>query len=120
MSHIVTLRTRVKDPEALAQACQRLGFAPPTTGTTRLYAGQATGLIIALPDWTYPVVFDVVTGAAQYDNFGGAWGDPRELDRLLQAYAVEKIRIEARRRGQTLTEQPLPGGSVKLIVHAGS
>jgi hypothetical protein len=48
------------------------------------------------------------------------WGDKRELDRFLQAYAVEKARIEARRQGHTVTEQSLADGSIKLTVQVGA
>jgi hypothetical protein len=51
-----------------------------------------------------------------YDNFGGRWGDQKHLDRFLQAYAVEKCRIEARRRGHQCAEQTLADGSVKLTI----
>ena len=34
----------------------------------------------------------------------------------MQAYAVEKARIEAHRKGHTLTEQPLADGSIKLTI----
>jgi hypothetical protein len=44
------------------------------------------------------------------------WGKQCELDRLMQAYAVEKARLEARRQGHTITEQSLADGSVKLTV----
>jgi hypothetical protein len=116
MSHIVTIKTRVKDPAALAEACRRLGLAEPVSGTANLYSSAATGLVVQLPGWTYPVVFDAASGEARYDNFGGSWGEQKELDRLLQAYAIEKVRIEARRSGHAVTEQPLPNGSVKLLV----
>ena len=69
-----------------------------------------------LPDWTYPVVCDVTTGELKFDNFKGQWGDQKELDRFLQAYAVEKSRLECRRRGHTLTEQELADGSIKLTI----
>ena len=35
---------------------------------------------------------DPLTGAVRYDNFNGYWGDQAQLDRFLQAYAVEKSR----------------------------
>jgi hypothetical protein len=121
MSHVVTIQTRVKDPAALAEACRRLGLPEPVNGKASLYAGEATGLVVQLPGWTYPVVFDAAGGGeARYDNFGGSWGEQKELDRLLQAYAIEKVRIEARRSGHAVTEQPLPDGSVKLIVRTSS
>ena len=69
-----------------------------------------------LPDWRYPVVCDVNTGRIDYDNYGGHWGDQQNLDSFLQAYAVEKARLEARKRGHTVTEQPLADGSVKLTI----
>jgi hypothetical protein len=34
-------------------------------------------------------------------------------------YAVEKAKIEARRRGNTCTEQQLADGSVKLTINVG-
>jgi len=34
----------------------------------------------------------------------------------LQAYAVEKSRLEAHRRGHSVTEQPLADGSIRLTI----
>src|SRR5688572_14275481 len=119
MSHIVSISTRVRDPAALAAACQRLGLAAPTVGTATLFASAATGHVVRLPDWTYPVVIDTASGDLRYDNYGGAWGDPAQLDRLLQAYAAEKAKLEARRMGHSVTEQLLPDNSIKLTIHVG-
>jgi hypothetical protein len=119
MSHLVTIKTQVRDPAALAAACTRLGLAAPTEGTAELYSGKASGLLVNLPGWRYPVVVDVQAAQVRYDNFDGAWGSQTELDRLLQAYAIEKARIEARKAGHSVTEQPLPDGSVKLTIHLG-
>ncbi|WP_296454333.1 hypothetical protein [Rubinisphaera sp.] len=41
------------------------------------------------------------------------------LDRYLQSYAVEKARLEARKKGHTITEQSLEDGSIKLTVNVG-
>ena len=119
MSHIVTIKTKVTDPAALAAACRRLNVPEPVQGTARLFSANATGLVVQLPGWHYPVVADVSTGELQYDNYGGAWGKPEELDKLLQAYALEKAKAEARRAGHTCTEQPLADGSVKLTIAVG-
>lgn len=119
MSHIVSIRTRVTDPAALAAACARLGLDPPVRGTAQLFSAQATGLIVKLPGWHYPAVVDPGTGEVRFDNYNGAWGSQSELDKLLQAYAVEKSRIEARRAGHTLTEQRLSDGSIKLTIQVG-
>src|SRR5579859_7912359 len=114
MSHIVSIKTQVRDPAALSAACARLHLSAPVQGTARLYSGEATGLIVTLPGWTYPAVIDTHTGEIRCDHFEGRWGNPRELDRLLQAYAVEMCRLAARQKGYAVTEQQLPDGSVKL------
>lgn len=116
MSHIVTVKTEIRDAAAVRAACQRLGLAQPVQGTTKLFSGQVTGLAVQLTDWQYPVVADLATGQLRYDNFGGRWGNQRDLDGFLQAYAVEKCRIEARKAGRSLTEQTLPNGSIKLVI----
>ena len=119
MSHIVTIETEVRDPIAIAAACRRLDLSEPSRGSARLFSGEVTGLIVQLPDWQYPLVIDTAGGTIRYDNFGGAWGDQTHLDRFLQAYAVEKARLEARRKGLTVTEQPLSDGSIKLTIQVG-
>ena len=119
MSHLVTIKTQVRDPAALAAACARLGLAAPAEGVAELFSGKASGLLVNLPGWRYPVVVDVQAAQVRYDNFEGTWGSQTELDRLLQAYAIEKARIEARKAGHSVTEQPLPDGSVKLTIHLG-
>ena len=116
MSHVVTIRTQVRDPAALTAACRRLGLAEPRAGTAQLYSAQATGQILQLPGWRYPLVADAATGQLQFDNFGGAWGKQSELDKLLQAYAVEKAKIEARKSGHGVVEHALADGSIRLTV----
>ena len=118
MSHIVTVRTHVRDVTALAAACRRLGLEPPARGVAELFNAKAEGQIVRLPGWQFPVVFDL-EGAAHYDHFGGRWGDPKQFDKLLQAYAVEKAKQELRRQGHQCTEQPLIDGSIKLLVRPG-
>jgi hypothetical protein len=119
MSHIVTIATEVRDPVAAAAACRRLGLPEPVQGTARLFSGEASGLLVRLPGWRYPAVFDTASGQARYDNFEGSWGDPAHLGRFLQRYAVEKARIESRLKGYAATEQALPDGSIKLTIAVG-
>ena len=116
MSHIVEVQTEVRDAAAVRAACQRLGLPVPAHGTTKLFSGEATGLAVELPDWRYPVVCDTGAGQLSYDNYNGRWGEQKHLDAFLQSYAIEKCRIESRKKGHTLTEQALPDGSVKLTV----
>ena len=88
-------------------------------GKTRLFSGEIEGLAVQLPDWVYPVVCDTTTGKLAFDDFGGRWGDQKELDKFLQAYASERVKIESRRTGHVVTEQQLADGSIKLTVQVG-
>jgi len=119
LSHIVKIKTEVRDVSAVSAACRRLGLPEPVHGTARLFEGEATGLLVKLPGWLYPVVCNLGTGELRYDNYGGSWGPQEHLDRFMQAYAVEKAKIEARRRGHSVVEQPLEDGSIKLSITVG-
>ncbi len=119
MSHVVTIRTEIRDAGAVQAACQRLRLPAPVQGTHRLFTSQVTGLAVQLPEWRYPAVCDLATGQVQYDNFRGHWGEKRHLDAFLQSYAVEKAKVEARRQGHVCTEQPLADGSIKLTISVG-
>lgn len=120
MSHTVEVRTEVRDPVAIDRACQRLQLPPPTFGSARLYSSTATGWQVQLPHWRFPLVCDVSTGQIRFDNFNGHWGDQKAFDAFLQGYAVEKAALEARRKGYSVTEQPLSDGSIKLTIHTGA
>lgn len=119
MSHIVQIKTQVRDAVAIQSACRRLGLAEPILGTTQLFSGAATGWAVHLANWRFPVVFEVPVGKAHFDNFEGRWGAQAGLDAFLQAYAVEKARLEAHKHGHTVSEQALPDGSIKLTIEVG-
>jgi hypothetical protein len=116
LSHIVTVETKVRDRLALAAACRRQGLALPIEGTGKLHSGDVNGLVVQLRDWRYPIVIDTRSGVIHYDNFSGHWGAKEQLDRFLQAYAVEKVKLEARKKGNVVTEQTLEDGSIKLRI----
>jgi hypothetical protein len=116
MSHVVVIETRVHDSTALTAACRRLGLAAPVHGNVRLFSGEATGLSVKLPGWQYPIVIDTRVGSITYDNYEGRWGDQRELERLLQMYAVEKAKLEARNKGYCVNEQARQDGSIVLQI----
>ena len=119
MSHIVTIATEIRDPDAVAAACRRLGLPGPVHGTATLFEGRATGLLVKLPGWLYPVVCDTATGSVRFDNYNQQWGSQEQLNRLLQAYAVEKARIEARKRGHHVVEKSLADGSIEVTIQLG-
>jgi len=120
MSHIVQIQTKIYDQSAVAAACSRLALAKPMHGTAKLFSGTATGLLVQFPDWRYPAVIDTATGTVQFDNYGGRWGDQLHLDKFAQMYAVEKAKIEGRKRGHTVSERALQDGSILVQVQVGS
>jgi len=119
LSHIVEIKTQVKDATAVRSACNRLSLPSPVQGTHRLFSGVVNGLGVKLPDWKYPVVCSLSSGELKYDNYNGKWGERRHLDAFLQSCAVEKAKIEARRQGHGVTEAQLADGSVKLTINVG-
>lgn len=119
MSHIVTIQTEIRDPAAIRCACRRLALAEPVHRTVELYSGEAIGWAVELPEWRYPLVCQTDSGQLRFDNFEGRWGDPVQLDRFRQAYAVAKSRLEAQRQGHTLIEQSQADGSIRLVVTLG-
>ena len=119
MSHIVTIKTEIRDANAVRACCNRLRLPQPVQGMHKLFSGEATGLGVQLPDWKYPLVCELSSGELKYDIYGGRWGQQQHLDSFLQSYAVEKAKIEARRKGHSVTESQLADGSVKLTINVG-
>ena len=119
LSHIVEIKTEIRDEAAVKAACVRLQVPTPEHKTVRLFNATATGLCVQLPGWSYPVVANLQTGQVQYDNYGGHWGEQKHLNAFLQAYAVEKAKIEARKKGHSVSETKLEDGSIRVTVKVG-
>jgi hypothetical protein len=136
MSHIVTIKTRMKDRALLVEVCRMLGLADPIQGTiTGWDGGQASGLLVNLPTWRFPVAVqpdgsvkcerynavripDPSGRASLVADFGDFqhWGEEARLNQLLQTYAVEAAKLAARRAGHSVTEQRMADGSVRLTI----
>jgi hypothetical protein len=67
----------------------------------------------------FPVVCDLDSGEVHFDNFNGKWGDRKHLDKFVQTYTVEKVRLESHRKGYSVIEQPLDNGSIKVSINTG-
>lgn len=116
MSHLVSIQTQVRDPIAVTAACARLKLPAPVHRTVQLFSAEETGLAVELPGWRYPVVCQTESGNLKFDNFQNRWGHQSELERFLQAYAVEMVKLQARRQGRTAIEQPLADGSIRVQI----
>ncbi len=119
MSHIVEIKTELRDETAIRAACTRLQLPSPEHKTVRLFSATATGVCIQLPGWQYPIVCETNSGKVSYDNYNGAWGEQSHLNRFMQGYAVEKAKIEARKKGHSVTENALQDGSIRVTVKVG-
>lgn len=118
MSHSVVIKAvEVRDAEALAAACQRCGLEAPKEGLHRLFdRTQRQGHAVKLKNWNYPVIFDLQTGEALYDNYNGDWGNELELDRLIQGYTAEVVSSRARASGYSnITENQMADGTLQLV-----
>ena len=120
MSHIVTIKTEVRDPRRSRAACRRLGLPEPVHGTaTALRAARPPACSSGCPAGSTRSSSTPPPARSATTTTAGSWGDPEQLDRFLQAYAVEKATIEARKRGHTVVEQALADGSIKLTIQVG-
>lgn len=115
MSHLVTIRTQIRDLEAVKTACKKLGLQAPTQGKAKVFEQEVEGTIVQLPLWRFPVVINLTTGALHYDNWNERWGNQSDLHRFTQRYAVEKSILEARKQGHSVQEQSLADGSIRLL-----
>ena len=117
MSHTATIKTQVRDRSAVEFACRRRNLPAPVEGEFRFGGTRNAGLGVNLRGWHYPLVCKLETGELAYDNYGGAWGEQKELDGFLQAYAVEKAKIEARKRGHSASERVESDGSIVVTIN---
>ena len=121
MSHFVTIKTQIKDIEALRTACTELGF-PIEENTEARGIGtlQHGDYVIRLKgpcdiavQWQADSAFGLST-----DWWGGHVEQEvgKNYGRLLQIYAVHKASREARKRGLTVQRTALQSGAIKLTL----
>ena len=60
--------------------------------------------------------FYAVAGTIHFDNYEGRWGDPVHINTFKHAYSIEKLKIAARQKGQTMTEATAKDGSIVLTI----
>ncbi len=117
MSHTAEIKTDVKDPSAIIAACKEMGLPVPEKRENVHFGGTTqSGLCVQLPGWRHPLVIDTATGAMKYDNYGGRWGEQKELQKFTQMYGVSKATLIARSKGYTVARSTLPNGTIRLNV----
>ena len=125
MSHFVTIKTQIKDIEALKAACAELGFGFEQDAQARGIGTEQRGeYVIRLKG-----PCDIVVQRQPDGKFGLStdwWGGYVEKEvgknygRLLQLYAVHKAAREARKGGLTVRRQAVSNGTIKLVLTGGA
>ena len=112
MSHFTTIKTQIKDIEALRLACLELKLPLLQNTNARGYGGEVRRgeFVIKLtgpydiavnqqPDHTYGLTTDWWDGYVEKEV-------GKDYSKLLQLYAVHKASIEARKKGYSILRRP--------------
>ena len=117
MSHISKIELEVNDLNALDRACKRLGLELVKDQQSFRWFGNNPGICnhaIKVPGAEYEIGITSVNGIYElqcdyYDrNIGKVIGNKGGV--LKQAYAVEKVKSEARRKGYAVLEKQTDTG----------
>lgn len=117
--HTIEVDLDLGDVTAFNRACQRVNAEFLPTQTVKLYETKHIGHAARLQGWMYPIVYDQDQQKTFFDNYNGAWGDPQELDRFMQAYAVEKTLLTAQEQGHVAQVRNVEGGGIQVIMDVG-
>lgn len=119
MSHIASVKVRIKDLQALEAVCRELNVPVETrTQQVSMYSGRIdAAATLRLPGWIYPVVVQA-DGSIKFDNYGGKWGSQEQLNRVLRRYSERVTVQQARRMGLSVRRHEQPDGSVVLRLRA--
>src|SRR3954470_22446866 len=122
MSHFTTIKTQIKDIEALRSACNEMGLSLLENVEARgYYQNKIKGAFvvqlkgpydIALnkqPDGSFGLTADLWQGHVEQE-VGHGYG------RLLQLYGVHKAMREARRKGLLVKRSQQNDGGIKLVI----
>jgi hypothetical protein len=122
MSHFTTIKTQIKDIEALRSACKEMKLTVLDKSEARGFAQNkmAADHVIRLNG-----PYDVAVNKQPDGSFGLAtdwWEGHVEKEvgtgfgKLLQLYGVHKATIEARKKGLSVMRRAKTNGSIKLIL----
>ena len=126
MSHFTTIKTEVRDLEALNDACTEMGLQLLKDDHCRGYAGiqRKADHVIKLKG-PYDIAVDPVEGGRY--GFSADWWEghvAKEVGpgygRLLQSYGIHKTLRTARARGLRTTRRIESDGTVLLTLEGGS
>jgi len=122
MSHFTTIKTQIKDIEALRSACKEIGLTVLEKAQARgYYENKIKGDFVIRLKGPY----DIALNKQQDGSYGLTtdWWDGHvekevgtNYGKLLQLYGVHKATIEARKKGLSVLRRQKQDGSIKLIL----
>ena len=122
MSHFTTIKTQIKDIEALRSACKEMGLSLLQNAEARgYYENKIKGDFVVQLKGPYDIALN-----KQLDGSFGLTADlwqghvEREVGpgygKLLQLYGVHKAAREARKKGHLVRRSQQQNGAIKLII----
>lgn len=128
MSHFTTIKTQIRDLDALADACHEMDLGFIANGQCRGYAGitRQAPHVIRLKG---PYDIAVEPAAENNGTYGLTtdWWDGhvenevgKDFGRLLQTYGIQKTTREARLRGLRVSRRQEQDGSILLTLEGGN
>ena len=122
MSHFTTIKTQVKDIEALRSACNEMGLALLQNAEARgYYENKIKGEFVVRLKGPY----DIALNKQRDGSFGltaDLWQGHVEQEvgqgygKLLQLYGVHKAMREARKKGHLVRRSQQQDGAIKLVI----
>jgi hypothetical protein len=122
MSHFTTIKTQIKDIEALRSACTEMGLSLLQDLEARgYYENKTKGEFVVRLKGPY----DVALNKQQDGSFGltaDLWQGHVEQEvgqgygKLLQLYGVHKAMREARKKGHLVRRSQQQDGAIKLVI----
>ncbi len=122
MSHFTTVKTQIKDIEALRSACQEMGLSLLQNAEARGYRQtKIKGDYVIQLKGPYDIALNKQPDGS-FRLTAHLWQDHVENEvgrfygKLLQLYGVHKTIDEARKRGHLVTRSQQQNGAIKLSV----
>jgi len=124
MSHFTTIKTQIKDIDALRSAVQEMGLSLLQKTTARgYYQNNIKGDYVIQLKGPYDIAVNKQKSGT-FDLTCDWWGGHVENEvgknygKLLQLYGVHKAIREAKRKGHLVQRRQQENGSIKLIIAA--
>lgn len=118
-SETVSVDVAFSDTETLAAAVVAMGGQVIGQGLHELFETEpVAGFGFRLPDWSYPLVA-TAGGKLAFDNYGGKWGNPADIDKLRAEYSMMAAANAAAANGWQSERIDVNGAAALRVYHPG-